>query len=164
MIIVLMGVAGSGKTTVGKSLSQALDCPFFDADDFHPPSNKEKMSRGVPLTDEDRKPWLAILRNEIENWEKKGPIAVLACSALKQSYRDLLSNGIKVQWVFLKGSQEAIEQRMKERKGHFAGSDLLKSQFETLEEPVQAIVLDALQKPDFLVQQIIQMMKGNELL
>lgn len=163
MIIVLMGVTGSGKTTVGRKLANALGCPFYDADDFHPPVNKEKMGRGIPLTDEDRRPWLEILRAKIEEWGRGKATAVLACSALKQKYRDLLSAGLEVKWVYLKGDWETIRQRIEGRKGHFAGSQLLDSQFEALEEPDDAVVIDVQNDPGAIVSQIVQVLRGKDL-
>lgn len=141
-IIVIMGVSGSGKTTVGNTLALKLKLPFFDADDFHPKANIDKMSDGHSLNDEDRKPWLRVLSLEIKSWSQdKG--AVLACSALKQSYRDLLSEfyeGIK--WIFLSGSFETIQRRIQKRANHFMPISLLKSQFDVLETPTNAIKID----------------------
>lgn len=161
MIIVLMGVTGSGKTTIGRMLADALDCPFYDSDDFHSSSHKEKMGKGIPLTDEDRLPWLKLIRAKMGEWEKAGPLTVLVCSALKQSYRDLLSNGIQVQWVYLKGDRETIEGRIEARQGHFAGSNLLESQIAALEEPAKAFVVDVRKNPKIIVGELIQELKGN---
>ncbi|TVR28953.1 MAG: gluconokinase, partial [Balneolaceae bacterium] len=142
MIIILMGVSGCGKTTVGKRLADKLDLPFYDADDFHPIKNVEKMKSGEPLTDADRHPWLATLAWEIEKWNQ-GDGAVLACSALKKSYRDILNPGTsdQVQFVYLKGSEEVILNRMQQREGHYMPAELLRSQFEALEEPEDALTV-----------------------
>jgi len=151
MIIVLMGVAGSGKTTVGKALAQALNCPFYDSDDFHTPEAKQKMARGIGLTDEDRKPWLDELVQRMKVWNIENPWTVLACSALKQRYRDQLAQAASVEWVYLKGSSELIRQRLNQRQGHYAGADLLESQLEVLEEPRKALVLDISESVESLV-------------
>jgi gluconokinase len=122
-----------------------------DADDFHPPANVEKMKRGIPLTDEDREPWLKALHDKIVEWIAEGRNVVLACSALKQSYRDQLRVGPDVKFVYLKGSYELFSQRVLARKGHFAKQDLLASQFATLEEPTDAIIVDAAPPPEKIV-------------
>jgi gluconokinase len=161
MILVLMGVAGSGKTTIGRGLAKALGCPFYDGDDFHLRANKEKMGRGVPLTDEDRMPWLQKLHAEMNVWEGKGPITVLACSALKQKYRDLLSQGNPVQWVYLKVNREVLHNRLERRKDHYAGQALLESQLETLEEPSDAWVMDVRQEPQVIIDALVEFLKGK---
>jgi gluconokinase len=142
MVILLMGVTGSGKTTVGQALAESLHWRFADADDFHPPANVAKMRGGIPLDDADRAPWLAALRTEIENWLRTGTAVVLACSALKQAYRDELVVGPDVRVVYLRGGCELIAERFKERYGHYMNPDLLPSQFATLEEPTEAIAVD----------------------
>ncbi len=149
VIIYIMGVSGSGKTTIGRELSAKTGIPFFDADDFHPPANKEKMEGGVPLTDEDRQGWLlAINKTAREQLKIKG--ALIACSALKAKYREILSEGIKehVRWIFLHGSFDLIMERMKNRKDHFMPAKLLQSQFDILEFPSDAIVADIDHSPD----------------
>jgi gluconokinase len=151
MIIVLMGVTGSGKTTVGKDLAKALNCPFYDSDDFHSSETKEKMARGIGLTDEDRKPWLDQLAERMKTWNIESPRTVLACSALKQKYRDQLGRAAPVEWVYLKGSSEVIRQRLDQRQGHYAGAALLESQLEVLEEPRKALVLDISESVESLV-------------
>ncbi|HUO58880.1 MAG TPA: gluconokinase [bacterium] len=159
MIIVVMGVAGSGKTTVGRKLASVLGFPFFDADDDHPEANKRKMAAGVPLQDSDRQPWLEIIAEEINQMDRRGSSAVWACSALKQKYRDTLSSGVKVIWVYLKGDKELIRQRLGARKGHFMSPELLDSQFAALEEPKEAIVLDITRDSDKIVQELVEKLK-----
>lgn len=155
MIIVLMGVAGSGKTTLGKQLSLALHCPFYDGDDFHSPGARLKMSRGEALTDDDRQPWLEDLNRNMKKWNVQSPRTILACSALKQKYRDFLSRGVEIIWVYLKGDKELIKQRLKQRQGHYAQANLLDSQWESLEEPINAIILDISVSPERLVEALI---------
>jgi len=151
MIAIVMGVTGSGKTTVGRLLAEELGWEFADADDFHPPENIAKMSRGIPLNDEDRKPWLASLRAAIMNWSAEERSAVLACSALKKSYRLELEAGPEVRFVYLKGNMELIVRRLRERRGHFADEHILAGQFADLEEPEGAIMV----KIDQPVEQIV---------
>jgi gluconokinase len=160
VIIIFIGVAGSGKTTLGRKLARVLGCPFYDGDDFHSQANKEKMAKGGALTDEDRVPWLQGLHTAMIKWEGQGPRAVLACSALKQKYRDLLSDQIPVRWVYLKGDIETIRQRLQDRREHFAGPDLLASQFAILEEPLEASLVDIRQEPDIIVKQLLEALKG----
>jgi gluconokinase len=142
MIIVLMGVTGSGKTTVGKLLAAKLGWSYYDADDFHSPANVEKMKRGIPLDDADRAPWLAALRELIRDRVASEANGVLACSALKQAYRDglLLSDAVRL--VYLQGSRELIRRRLTQRQGHFMDPKLIDSQFETLEEPEGELTID----------------------
>ncbi len=155
-IIFIMGVSGSGKTTIGRRLSAATGLPFFDGDDYHPPANKEKMRAGQPLTDEDRKDWLTRM-NELakENSVQKG--AIIACSALKEKYRNVLAEKINgpVYWVLLQGGYGLIQERMKARKDHFMPPSLLQSQFDTLEAPVNAIVIDIENSPEKIVADIL---------
>jgi gluconokinase len=142
MVLLLMGVTGSGKTTVGQALADSLDWQFVDADDFHPTENVAKMRAGIPLDDADRAPWLAALRDQIHNWLQTGPNVVLACSALKQAYRDELALSPEVRVVYLRGRRDLIAERLKQRHGHYMDPGLLASQFTTLEEPTDAIVVD----------------------
>jgi gluconokinase len=142
MVILLMGVTGSGKTTVGIALAEALHWRFVDADDFHPPANVAKMHAGIPLDDADRAPWLAALREAIDDWLKQGTDVVLACSALKQSYRDQLLFSPDERLVYLRGNRELISKRLTQRREHYMDPRLLPSQFAALEEPTNAIVVD----------------------
>ena len=134
LVLIVMGVVGAGKTTVGALLAHKLGWRFADADDFHPPENKGKISRGIPLTDGDRAPWLAAMRRAIVQWNAAGENVVLACSALKRSYRDELRAG-QVRFIFLEGSYAKLLERLSLRHGHFADEKILASQLETLEEP-----------------------------
>ena len=157
--MIIMGVAGSGKTTIGKLLAEKLACPFHDADDFHPAANKEKMGKGIPLTDLDRLPWLRTIAEEMKKWEATNPKTVLACSALKQKYRDLLAKENSVQWVYLKGNMAFIRQRLENRQDHFMKTEMLESQFGDLEEPEEAIVIDINSDSDRMVDEIIVKLK-----
>ena len=148
MIIVVMGVSGSGKTTVGQTLGTQLGWPFFDADDFHPAENVAKMRAGTPLTDDDRWPWLDRLAREMGALDARGDNAVLGCSALKQTYRDRLARAGDVRFVYLKGDRATISARLAGRVGHYMPSTLLDSQFATLEEPTNAIVVDLRLTPE----------------
>jgi gluconokinase len=154
MIAIVMGVTGSGKTSVGRLLAQQLGWEFADADDFHPSANVEKISHGIPLTDEDRAPWLERLRIQITNWIVTGQNAVLACSALKRTYRQELNVGPDVRFVYLKGSPELIARRLRLRRGHFADEKILASQFTDLEEPEAAVTVDISQTPEKIVAEI----------
>jgi gluconokinase len=154
MIIVVMGVTGSGKTTVGQMLAARLGYLFADADDFHSAANKEKMHKGVPLTDADRIPWLAAMHEQIAKWIASNQNAVLACSALKRSYRQQLWNASEVKFVYLKGNYELIAQRVRARKGHFADEQILAGQFADLEEPSDAVVVDISASPEAIVSEI----------
>ena len=138
-----MGVSGVGKTTVGQALAQQLGWLFADGDDFHPAANVAKMHAGIPLTDADRAPWLQSLRAAIESWIGARQSVVLACSALKQSYRDQLVIAPEVKLVFLQANSAMIAERMAERRGHYMNPALLQSQFDTLEAPHNALSLDA---------------------
>jgi gluconokinase len=136
-----MGVAGSGKTTIGLALAELLQWQFVDADGFHPPANVAKMRAGIPLEDTDRAPWLASLQNAIAGWLEARSNVVLACSALKQSYRDQLLVSPDVKLVYLRGGRELIADRLTQRQGHYMDPNLLASQFATLEEPQDAVVV-----------------------
>src|SRR5262252_1376606 len=139
MINVLMGVTGSGKSTVGKILASQLGWKFVEGDDFHSPKNIEKMRRGEPLNDADRRPWLEAIREVIRTTIDRSENAVIACSALKESYRKLLQIHGHVSFVYLKASMALIQDRLKNRVGHFMNPDLVQSQFDTLEEPEQDV-------------------------
>ncbi len=149
-----MGVTGSGKTTVGTVLAQQLGWEFADADDFHPPANVAKMKAGIPLDDADRAPWLASLRQAIEQWIAKRENVVLACSALKKNYRDELAVGREVRFVYLKGSYDLIYQRLKQRHGHFASEKILAGQFADLQEPDDAFTVEIDQPVEEIVAEI----------
>ncbi len=154
MIVVIMGISGSGKTTIGKMLSAAIQCSFLEGDSLHSKVNIEKMSHGIPLTDSNRAPWLAAIRGRILDSIKSEKSLVVVCSALKQKYRDFLDEGISITWVYLKGSEELIRSRMEHRSGHFMKTDMLASQFAALEEPSDAIVVDISSPPSAIVEKI----------
>lgn len=160
MTVVVMGVAGCGKSTIGRLLAERLSVPFIEADDFHSRENVLKMSNGIPLNDEDRQPWLQSLAHELQLQEgKKG--AVLACSALKASYRKILQDGLKerIVWVFLKGDEQILKDRLKKRKGHFMPEELLQSQLATLEEPENAYTFSIVTSPLTIVENIMKVIK-----
>ena len=157
MVVIIWGVAGVGKTTIGELLAQELGWKFYDADDFHSAANIDKMQRGIPLTDEDRQPWLETLRKVIEQSLAENDNAVLACSALKQKYRDRLRVSEQVKFVFLRGSRDRIAEQLKRRRGHFVDPKLLDSQFADLEEPKPseyAVTVELGDDPPELVQKI----------
>ena len=154
MVLILMGVAGSGKTLIGSTLAKSLNWKFADADDFHPADNIQKMTDGIPLTDEDREPWLRAMRSAIDGWIKSGENAVLACSALKQRYRDQLNHIPETRFVYLKGTLDLIYHRLSLRQHHFMKPEMLASQFADLEEPADAIMVDVSGSPDQIVAEI----------
>jgi len=154
MVLLIIGVAGSGKTLIGSTLAKTLNWLFADADEFHPARNIQKMSQGVPLSDADREPWLSAMRAAIDQWIKSGENAVLACSALKQRYRDRLQAGPEVKIVYLKGDPDLIYRRLSQRQGHYMKAEMLASQFADLEEPPDAIVIDVSSPPDPIVSEI----------
>jgi len=154
MIVIVMGVVGAGKTTVGKLLASQLGWEFADADDFHPQSNVEKIRHGIALTDADREPWLDRLRQAIVGWIAADKSVVLACSSLKRAYRAILCVGPQVRFVYLKGNAALIANRLSSRHGHFAGESILASQLADLEEPEKAITIEINDTPDQLVAQI----------
>ncbi len=149
-----MGVTGAGKTTVGSLLARELGWRFADADAFHSPENIDKMRRGIALEDADRGPWLEAMRAAMLKWQADCRNVVLACSALKQAYRERLEIGPEVKFVYLKGDYEVIYQRLHSRHGHFATETILSSQFKTLEEPHEVIVVDVGGTPEQIVQEI----------
>ena len=155
MIVIVMGVTGAGKTTVGRALGAALGWEFHDGDELHSEASKSKMHRGIALDDADRAPWLSAIRKLILAMLSEDRDGVIACSALKQAYRDEIvvdPNAVKV--VYLKGSKEVIAERLRNRGGHFMNPDLLQSQFDTLEEPGDAIVIDVSMVPEAIVNAI----------
>jgi gluconokinase len=164
-VIVLMGVAGAGKTTVGSALAAALDWSFYDADDFHPPENVARMRGGLALTDEDRAPWLAALRELLADVLARGGHAVLACSALRQAYRAALvpagTPAPAVRFVYLHVDAHLLGERLRNRRGHFAPAALLESQLATLEEPTgpdQAIWVDGAAAPEAIIARVRQLL------
>jgi gluconokinase len=156
MIILIMGVTAAGKTTVGRALAETLRWRFADADDYHSAANVTKMRAGIPLTDEDRAPWLQSLRRAILEWIASGENIVLACSALKASYRDILVVNPEVKLVYLRISGELAAARLAARRGHYMNPVLLRSQFETLEEPHDALIVDTAQTTERIVISIRQ--------
>lgn len=162
MIVIIAGVCGTGKTTVGEKVAEALSIPFYDADDFHPEANIQKMSGGTPLTDEDRWPWLDKLAQQLGESESQGG-AVLACSALKESYRQRLMDGCasEIQWFMLNGTYELLEQRITARENHFMGSKMLESQLDTLELPNYGTVIDVEHPLEKVVQQVVRQVQQS---
>ena len=156
MVLIIMGVAGCGKTSVGKMLSERLGWKYYEGDEYHPKENVEKMSQGIPLNDEDRMPWLLKLRTIIEDSLKNGANIILSSSALKEAYRKILKVNDDVRFIYLKGSYELIESRMKLRKDHFMKPGMLKSQFDALEEPSDAIVIGIDQSLKEIRENILQ--------
>jgi gluconokinase len=158
MILVLMGVSGSGKTTIGTLLAQRTGWTFADADDYHPLANKQKMASGQPLDDADRAPWLATLNELILKWQSEGKGGILACSALKASYRDTLAHDVTpgtIHFVFLDGTEELIAQRLQARSHEFMNPKLLESQLATLERPEGAIRVSIDQPEEKIVDQVL---------
>jgi gluconokinase len=162
LIIVVMGVSGSGKTTVGRLLAGRLGWPFYDGDDYHPPANVAKMSRGLPLSDDDRAGWLAALAALMRSELARGGSAVLACSALKARYRAQLRVAESVQFVYLKGDYDLILARMQGRADHFMKPAMLASQFAALEPPAEALTADIAAPPEDIVDHIIHMLVSQE--
>jgi len=161
VVVLLMGVSGAGKSTVGKLLASELGWEFADADDFHPAANVEKMRNGIPLTDTDRGPWLESLRAVIADWIEAGKNGVLACSALKKAYRDMLVVGSEVRVVYLKADREVLRERLLGRHGHYMKEGLLESQIATLEEPTGAIVVNGDESHEDVAREIrVRLAKG----
>ncbi len=166
-VIGVMGVSGSGKTTVARGLAERLGWVFLEGDAFHPAANVEKMARGIPLDDDDRRPWLSRLQAAIAQARTDYPDlgVVVACSALKQAYRDRLSCGDnEMVWVYLKGEFEPLQQRLQGRSDHFMSPTLLASQFADLEEPQEAIVLDSGRSPQTLITTILKSLSNHSLM
>ncbi len=156
MIYLIMGVSGSGKTTVGQAFSQTVGYAFYDADNFHPPENIAKMSQGIPLNDSDRLPWLLAIKGVINKHQQLQKNAVITCSALKQSYRDLLQEDTTgIIWIYLKGTYETILKRIQQRSNHFMKETMLLSQFQALEEPENAMIIDINSPVEEIVEAII---------
>jgi gluconokinase len=157
VIVIVFGVSGAGKTTIGKLLAQELGWPFYEADDFHSQANIDKLLRGIPLTDDDRWPWLEKLRQLIKRSLEAGENAVLACSALKRAYRERLRVSDEVKFVFLHGDYALIEKQLRQRRGHFMNPELLRSQFADLEEPgpdEHVITVELGRTPEEIVEEI----------
>jgi gluconokinase len=162
MIVVVIGVSGSGKTTIGTRLAQALGCEFLEGDALHSAANIDKMSRGIPLDDDDRRPWLSAIHAHMSDASERGADLVVACSALKHKYRQTLERGLAVTWVYLKGSEALFRSRLQQRTSHFMKADMLASQFEALEEPSNAIVVDAATSPEVIVDQISRQLQAGK--
>ncbi len=163
MIVILMGVTGTGKTTIGKMLSSRTGWQFAEGDDYHSEANKQKMHAAIPLTDEDRAPWLASLHTVLDGWFQKRESGILACSALKEAYRETLSANIPqdaCRFVLLKVSREHLEERLKGRPNHFMNPALLDSQFATLETPSDALTVSAEGTPEQTVELILKGLKS----
>lgn len=163
MVLVLMGPMGCGKTTIGKMLAEKLGWSFYDGDDFHPEKNVEKMRAGIALTDEDRKLWLERLHGNIQHWLRNKQNSILACSALKQSYRDILGiDQNTVRTVYLKGSYELLRKRIEDRHHPYMDKNLLRSQLDALEEPKDGLTVDISETPEIVVRTIINDLNLNE--
>lgn len=162
MVLVVCGVSGVGKTTVGRLLAEALEIPFFDADDFHPATNVDKMSAGVPLDDRDRLPWLDALARKLSAWEKEGG-AVLACSALRERYRTILGSRCseRIRWIVLHATEAVLADRMASRKGHFFDRRLLGSQLDALEVPDYGWLIDVRPSPREIVNEILSRLRNK---
>jgi len=164
MILIAMGVSGAGKTRIGEMLAERLKCSFTDGDAFHSAANKEKMHNGIPLTDDDRWPWLRTIRAAIEEKQAAHEDAVFTCSSLKRSYRDILRAGDKdVCFVYLKGSREVLQERLQTRTGHFFDPSLLQSQLDTLEEPGddEAITVSIELTPEEIVEETLSQFRAR---
>lgn len=156
MIVLVMGTTGAGKTTVGKLLAERLSWIFLDADDFHPPANIAKMKRGIPLNDTDRVPWLEAIHDRLVAETAACKNCVLACSALKNSYRETIGSGLDMRTVYLKGTYEEMREHILARHGHFAGEGILAGQFRDLEEPIGAIVVPVSHSPKEIVAEVLR--------
>ncbi|MGH9488397.1 MAG: gluconokinase [Terriglobales bacterium] len=155
MIYIVMGVAGAGKTTVGAALAAALGCEFLEGDRLHPAANVDKMRRGIPLTDADRAPWLEAIRQRLEAAAGAGRDLVVACSALKQGYREQLNRGLEVRWIYLQGDPALLRRRLEQRQGHYMKANMLASQLADLEEPAQALRINAAEPAAAIVARIL---------
>jgi gluconokinase len=161
VIVVVMGVTGAGKTTIGVLLAQRLGWDFVDADSFHSPANVEKIRQGIALNDADRAPWLRSLHDAMEGWAAEHKSVVLACSALKRSYRTELCVGGETKFIYLKGSYDLIYRRLRQRHGHFASETILASQFAALEEPDDVITVDIDHTEDEIVAEILRQLGAD---
>lgn len=163
MVLILMGPMGCGKTTIGKMLAEKLGWSFYDGDEFHPEKNVEKMRAGIALTDEDRKLWLEILHGNIQRWLKEKVSTILACSALKQAYRDRLGvDQNTVRTIYLKGSYELLRERVEARQHPYMDKNLLRSQLNTLEEPNDGLTVDISAAPEIVVKAIVNHLNLNK--
>ena len=163
MVLILIGPMGCGKTTIGKMLAEKLGWPFYDGDDFHPQRNIEKMRAGIALTDEDRKIWLETLHINVQRWLKEKVNTILACSALKQAYRDILGvDQNAVRTIYLKGSYELLRKRVEDRQHPYMDKNLLRSQLDTLEEPEDGLTVDISETPEIIVRTIMNSLNLNE--
>ncbi|SAL67876.1 carbohydrate kinase [Caballeronia arvi] len=165
MILIAMGVSGAGKSLIGEMLAERLHCAFTDGDAYHSAANKEKMHKGIPLTDDDRWPWLKTIRAAIEEKQRAGETAVFTCSSLKRSYRDILRAGDKdVCFVYLHGTFDVLHERLGSRTGHFFDPSLLQSQLDTLEEPGEdeAITESIELTPEQIVDNVIEKLKTRK--
>lgn len=157
MFYVIMGVSGTGKSTVGKLLAEYTGWDFYDADDFHSAANIDKLKRGIALSDRDRLPWLEQLQQLIAEHDQSDRPGILACSALKCQYRQILSrDNLGVTFIYLRGDYQAVQTRIQQRQGHFMNSDLLRSQFAVLEEPEAALIIDISATPKEIVAKILK--------
>lgn len=164
MIVVLMGVMGSGKTTIGKHLSERINVPFVDADDYHSAENKAKMKAGHPLDDSDRSPWLTKLNELMQQWISSGTSGVLACSALKEKYREILQTGIPKSmlcFVLLDTPKQLLVDRLAQRQHEFMNPDLLTTQLQTLEKPHGALIIINNRSPDEVTREILQRLPSS---
>jgi gluconokinase len=164
MIAILMGVTGSGKTTVAEELQKLTGWEYAEGDDYHSAANREKMHNGIPLTDEDRAPWLASLHAVLRSWFEAGKSGILTCSALKQTYRDALVGDLPAEvwrFVLLVVPKEELERRLANRQGHYMNPKLLESQMATLEEPKDAIRVDATGQPQAIAQRTLSQLQGS---
>ncbi len=160
MIVVVMGVSGCGKSTVGQKIAERLGCAFRDGDEFHSDANRAKMHAGIPLNDDDRKPWLEAIRAYMDETTSGGGSLVVACSALKQRYRDVLRGSAdNAEFVYLKGSFDLLQSRLSARKDHFFNPNLLRSQFDALEEPTDAIIVDIALPPEEIVSEAVKQLQ-----
>lgn len=160
LVLIVMGPTGCGKTTVGRLLADRLGWPFIDADDFHPPANVAKMRQGIALNDEDRRPWLEMLRAEIDQWLADGQSGIMACSALRKAYREMMGVDQQVvRTVYLHGSFELLHMRIMARRNHYMNPHLLRSQLDTLEPPAGGSMVDINSPPEAIVAQIVNQLK-----